>query len=62
MTIDELISELEVLKGAHGGSVEVTVWQYGGGNYDLHDVHPKFDLGLQRVLLETTLNSADIQQ
>ena len=58
MTIDELISDLKTLKETYGDDVEVTVWQYGGGNEDLCDVHPVFDPELQRVVLETTCNDA----
>jgi len=62
MTIDELISDLNALKETLGGDVEVTVWQYTGGNEDLYDVHPIFDLMLQRVVLETTRNDAGISR
>lgn len=54
MTIDELIFELEALKKEIGGEVDVTVWQYAGGNDVLCDVRPVFDNNYGRVILETT--------
>lgn len=54
MTIDEFIAALESLREAHGGDVDVTVWQYGGGLDDLCNAVPVFDPELGLVVLETT--------
>jgi hypothetical protein len=62
MTIDELIAELGLLKKEHGGEVDVTVWQYGGGLDDLHDVRPVFDNDYGRVILETSRNADGIRR
>ena len=62
MTIDEMITELKSLKETHGGGVEVTVWQYGGGLDDLCDVRPVFDAAYERIVLETTCNDAGIRR
>jgi hypothetical protein len=59
MTIDQLIAALAELKEAHGGDVDVTVWQYGGGLDDLCDVTPVFDsTDTGTVVLETKYHAS----
>lgn len=62
MTIDELILNLETLKEVHGGEVDVTMWQYAGGNEDLYNVLPVFDPEIQRVVLEAVYSDSGISR
>jgi len=64
MTIDQMIAAMNALKEQHGGDVDVTVWQYGGGLDDLCDVTPVFDveLGCGMVVLETTQHESGIRR
>ena len=57
-----MITALQTLKAAHGGDVEVTVWQYAGGNDDLCDVLPVFNTEYERIILQTSVNDADISR
>ena len=62
MTLDQLIMALSTLKEQHGGEVDVTVWQYGGGMDDLCDVSPAFDTELGMVVFETTCHESGIRR
>lgn len=61
MIISELIDELQAIKDTHG-DVEVTIWTYTGGNDELHDVKPVYDVKLARIVLQTCWNSAEIMR
>lgn len=54
MNLDEMISALNELKEKHGGDVDVTMWEYGGGMDDLRDVNPVFSTGTHTVVIEST--------
>lgn len=58
MSIDQLIAALESLKATHGGDVDVTVWEYAGGDDALCDVRPVFDADHAVVVLETTYHAS----
>ena len=58
MTIDEVISALAALKEKHGGDVDVTVWQYGGGLDDLCSVAPRHDAETGTVVLDTEIHES----
>ena len=58
MTIDELISELAALKEEHGGDVDVTVWQYDGGDDVLCSVAPRHDAETRTVVLDTEIHDS----
>jgi hypothetical protein len=62
MKIDQLISALHALKEAHGGEVDVTVWQYGGGLDDLCDVLPVFNAETGTVVFETTCHASGMRR
>ena len=62
MTIDQLIAALQALKETHGGDVDVTVWQYGGGMDDLCDVLPVFDADAGTVVFETTCHASGMRR
>ncbi len=62
MTIDQMIAALNALKEQHGGDVDVTVWQYGGGLDDLCDVTPVFDEECGTVVFETTQHESGIRR
>ena len=62
MTIDELISALAALKEKHGGDVDVTVWQYGGGLDDLCSVEPRYDAGTGTVVLDTDIHDSGLRR
>ena len=62
MTIDQLIESLIALKSVHGGHVDVTVWQYGGGMDDLCNVKPEFDKELGMVVLETAQHESGLRR
>ena len=59
MTVDELIAALTALKAAHGGDVDVTVWQYGGGLDDLCAVSPRHDAETGTVVLDTEIHDSE---
>ena len=54
MTLDEMIASLLALKEKHGGDVDVTMWQYGGGLDDLCNVEPIFDAETRTVVIDET--------
>jgi hypothetical protein len=54
MILNEVIDALKALKEAHGGDVDVTMWQYGGGLDDLCNVRPIFDPETRTVLMDAT--------
>lgn len=62
MTIDQMIAALNALKEQHGGDVDVTVWQYGGGLDDLCDVDPVFYEDVGMVIFETTVHESGLQR
>ncbi len=62
MTVDQLIEALNALKSLHGGDVDVTVWQYGGGMDDLCEVKPEFDKELGMVVLETSQHESGLRR
>lgn len=53
-TIDQAISGLQALKEQHGGSVDIAVWQYGGGMDDLCNATPVFDVEIGMVVFAAT--------
>lgn len=61
-TIDQTIAALQALKAQHGGDVDVTVWQYGGGDDDLCNVAPVFNEELGMVVLETTCHESGLRR
>lgn len=61
-TIDQTIAALHVLKERHGGNVDVTVWQYGGGADDLCNVTPVFNEEIGMVVLETTCHESGLRR
>ena len=62
MTIVELIKALEELKEKHGGDVDVTVFQYGGGLDDLCDVQPVFEEEYGLVVFDTTCHGSGVRR
>lgn len=52
MNLNQTIETLLALKAVHGGDVDVTVWQYGGGLDDLCNVKPIFDAETQTVVFD----------
>jgi hypothetical protein len=52
VNVDQAIELLQALKTQHGGEIDVTVWQYAGGNDELCDVEPRYDAETQTVVIE----------
>lgn len=61
-TIDQTIAALQALKEQHGGDIDVTVWQYGGGDDDLCDVTPVFNEEIGMVVLETACHGSGLRR
>ena len=61
-TIDQTIASLQELKDRHGGDVDVTVWQYGGGDDDLCNVTPVFDEEIGMVVFKTTCHESGLRR
>ncbi len=54
MTINDTIEALLALKETHGGEVDVTTWEYAGGDInDLVNVEPVYDAETQTVVMES---------
>jgi hypothetical protein len=52
MTLNETIEALQKLAQTHGGTRDVTVWQYGGGLDDLRHIAPTWDADTWTVVIE----------
>lgn len=61
MTLLELAAKLELMYAEHG-DVDVTVWEYAGGDDALCDVYPYFDEQYEIVVLHTTQHSSGIMR
>lgn len=62
MTIDKLIDALNTLKAQHGGDMEVTVWEYAGGDEELRSVTPGFNSEHGLIVLETSYHDPSIRR
>ena len=62
MTIDRLVNELVALRAAHGGDVEVIIFQYDGGLDAMCDVKPVLSEEYQCIELETTYSDSGIRR
>lgn len=51
MSINELIACLEQHALIHGGTTEVKVSEYAGGEYELYDVRPVFNSESNAIII-----------
>jgi len=58
MNINLLIEKLNKLKQKHGKNIDVTVWQYGGGLYDLCTVDPHYSDDTGTIVLKTEIHNS----
>jgi hypothetical protein len=53
MELRHMIVLLQALAAEHGDSVEVTLWEYGGGLDDLMNAKPVYDEETQTVVIDS---------